>query len=222
MYLIVGLGNPENEYAHTRHNMGFDAINEVAEKNNINITKSKFKGLYETGIIQGKKVILLKPQTYMNLSGESVKEIIDFYHINPEEIIIIYDDIDTEKGNIRIRKKGGAGSHNGMKSVVECLKTTDFGRIRVGIGQPEFKSDMINYVIGKVPEEEQKILEPYFKSSYGVPPSQEQLMKMLMDEKICNFSLAEANDARKIVGKKQMSRIPELRDKVISRAANGA
>ena len=159
MYLIIGLGNPENEYANTRHNMGFDTINKLANKNNIEVNNNKFKGLYGTGIIQGKKVILLKPQTYMNLSGESVKEIVKFYHIKPEEIIIIYDDIDTEKGNIRIRKKGGPGSHNGMKSVVENLNTTDFGRIRVGIGKPENKRDMINYVIGKVPEEEQKILQ---------------------------------------------------------------
>ena len=159
MYLIVGLGNPENEYANTRHNMGFDTINKLAEKNNIEVNKNKFKGLYGTGIIHNQKVILLKPQTYMNLSGESVKEVIDFYHINSEEIIIIYDDIDTEKGNIRIRKKGGPGSHNGMKSVVENIQTTNFGRIRVGIGQPEYKNDMINYVIGKVPEEEREILQ---------------------------------------------------------------
>lgn len=159
MYLIVGLGNPENEYSNTRHNMGFDTINKLAKKNNIEINKNKFKGLYGTGIIQDKKVILLKPQTYMNLSGESIKEVIDFYHINPEEILIIYDDMDTEKGNIRIRKKGGPGSHNGMKSIVENLQTTDFGRIRVGIGQPEYKNDMINYVIGKIPEEEQKKLQ---------------------------------------------------------------
>lgn len=159
MYLIVGLGNPENEYANTRHNMGFDTINKLAKKNNIEINKNKHKGLYGTGIIQEQKVILLKPQTYMNLSGESVKEAIDFYHINPEEVIIIYDDIDTEKGNIRIRKKGGPGSHNGMKSIVESIQTTSFGRIRVGIGQPEYKNDMVNYVIGKISEEEQKILQ---------------------------------------------------------------
>lgn len=165
MYLIVGLGNPENEYANTRHNMGFDTINELAKKSNIEVNKNKFKGLYGTGIIQGKKVILLKPQTYMNLSGESVKEVLDFYHINPEETIIIYDDIDTEKGNIRIRKKGRPGSHNGMKSVVENLQTTNFERIRVGIGQPEYKNDMINYVIGKIPEEEQKILQEGVKKA---------------------------------------------------------
>ena len=159
MYLIVGLGNPESEYAHTRHNMGFDTINELAKNNNINITKTKFKALYETGIIQNEKVILLKPQTYMNLSGEAIKEARDFYNVKLEEIIVIYDDIDIEKGKIKLRKKGGPGSHNGMKSVVQELNTTDFIRIRVGIGQPEFKSDMINYVIGKVPEEEQKILQ---------------------------------------------------------------
>lgn len=106
MYLIVGLGNPENEYAKTRHNMGFDTINEIAKKYNINVTKSKFKGLYETTIIQGQKVILLKPQTYMNLSGDSIIEVMDYYDIEPEELIVIYDDIDTEKGKIRIRKKG--------------------------------------------------------------------------------------------------------------------
>ena len=157
--LIVGLGNPENEYAHTRHNMGFDTINQIAKNNNIQITKNKFKGLCESTIIQNQKVILLKPQTYMNLSGESVKEVAEFYNLKPEEIIVIYDDIDIEKGHIKIRKKGGAGSHNGMKSVVEELQSTDFARIRVGIGQPEFKSDMINYVIGKVPQEEQEILQ---------------------------------------------------------------
>ena len=159
MYLIVGLGNPENEYAHTRHNMGFDTINQIAKNNNIQITKNKFKGLCESTIIQNQKVILLKPQTYMNLSGESVKEVAEFYNLKPEEIIVIYDDIDIEQGHIKIRKKGGAGSHNGMKSVVEELQSTDFARIRVGIGQPEFKSDMINYVIGKVSQEEQEILQ---------------------------------------------------------------
>lgn len=159
MYLIVGLGNPENEYSHTRHNMGFDTINQIAKNNNIQITKNKFKGILENTIIQNQKVILLKPQTYMNLSGESVKEVAKFYNLKPEEIIVIYDDIDIEKGHIKIRKKGGAGSHNGMKSVVEELQSTDFARIRVGIGQPEFKSDMINYVIGKVPQEEQEILQ---------------------------------------------------------------
>ena len=160
MYLIVGLGNPENEYAHTRHNMGFDTINQIAKNNNIQITKNKFKGLCESTIIQNQKVILLKPQTYMNLSGESVKEVAEFYNLKPEEIIVIYDDIDIEKGHIKIRKKGGAGSHNGMKSVVQQLDSEKFTRIRVGIGEPLDKNEMIEYVIGKISsEEDQKRLD---------------------------------------------------------------
>ena len=185
MYLIVGLGNPEEEYANTRHNMGFDTINEIAKRNNITITKSKFKGLYETAIIQGKKVILLKPQTYMNLSGESIKEVVNFYNIEPKEIIVIYDDIDIEKGKIKLRKKGGAGSHNGMKSVVEELNTTDFARIRVGIGQPEFKSDMINYVIGKVPEDEQKILK---EGTHKAAEAVEEILKNGIDIAMNKFN----------------------------------
>lgn len=159
MYLIVGLGNPEEEYAKTRHNMGFDAINKLSQKYNIDVNKKKFKGLYGTGLIEGKKVILLKPQTYMNSSGDSIIEVMDYYGIETHELLVIYDDMDIEKGIMKIRKKGGPGSHNGMKSVVENLQTTDFARIRIGIGRPEHSNDKINFVIGKIPEEEQKILE---------------------------------------------------------------
>ena len=158
MYLIVGLGNPEKEYANTRHNIGFDTINEIAKRNNMNVTKTNFKGLYEIGTIQGEKTILLKPQTYMNLSGESVREIVNFYNIELDKLIVVYDDIDIEKGTIKIRKKGGPGNHNGMKSVTQELGTTEFIRIRVGIGQPEYKNDMINYVIGKISEQEKENL----------------------------------------------------------------
>ncbi len=165
MYLIVGLGNPEKEYSNTRHNMGFDTINEIAKKNNIEIEKKKFKGLYEIGTIEGEKVILLKPQTYMNLSGESIQEAVNFYNIENENTIIIYDDMDIEKGDIKIRKKGGAGSHNGMKSVIQELGTEEFIRIRIGIGKPEFKNDMINYVIGKVSKDEQEILQQGVKKA---------------------------------------------------------
>lgn len=154
MYLIVGLGNPEEEYSNTRHNMGFDTVNKIAKEYKIEINKNKFKGLYGTGIIENEKVILLKPQTYMNLSGESIVEAIKFYKIDIKKIIVIYDDIDVKPGKIKIRKKGGSGSHNGMKSVINCLGSQEFSRIRVGIGMPEHKNDMINYVIGKVPNEE--------------------------------------------------------------------
>ena len=159
MYLIVGLGNPEPEYSKTRHNMGFDVINKLSAKYEIEVKKEKFNGLFGSGVIEGKKVILLKPQTFMNASGECVEKFAKFYKIEAKDIITIFDDIDIETGTMKIRKKGGAGSHNGMKSVVEELQSTDFARIRVGIGQPEFKSDMINYVIGKVPQEEQEILQ---------------------------------------------------------------
>ena len=159
MFLIVGLGNPEEEYSNTRHNMGFDTINKLANEYNIKINKNKFKGLCGSGIIENEKVILLKPQTYMNSSGDSIIEVMDYYGIETNELIVIYDDMDIEKGIMKIRKKGGPGSHNGMKSVVENLQTTDFARIRIGIGRPEHANDKINFVIGKIPEEEQKILE---------------------------------------------------------------
>ena len=156
MFLIVGLGNPENEYANTRHNMGFDTINKLAKQYTIEINKHKFKGIYGTGMTENEKVILLKPQTYMNLSGESVIEAIQFYKIDLEDIIVIYDDMDVEPGKIKIRKKGGAGSHNGMKSVIQNLHSEEFTRIRVGIGTPENKEARIQYVIGNISSEEDK------------------------------------------------------------------
>ncbi len=159
MYLIIGLGNPEKDYSNTRHNMGFNTINKIAKQYEIEVIKTKFKGLYGSGIIEGEKVILLKPQTFMNLSGESVKEIIQFYKVDEEQIIVIYDDIDIEPGTIKIRKAGGPGTHNGMKSVVHELNTQNFKRVRVGIGSPIEKADLIEYVIGAIPEEEKEKLE---------------------------------------------------------------
>lgn len=159
MYLIVGLGNPEKDYSNTRHNMGFNTINKLAEQYEISITKNKFKGLYGVGSIEGEKVILLKPQTFMNLSGESIQEMIQFYKIELEQLIVIYDDIDIEPGIIKIRKTGGAGTHNGMKSVVKELNTQNFKRIRVGIGKPKEKENLIEYVLGAIPEEEKDKLD---------------------------------------------------------------
>lgn len=173
MYLIVGLGNPEEEYSNTRHNMGFNTINKLAKQYNIEINKSKFKSLYGNGIIEKEKVILLKPQTYMNLSGTAIKEVMDFYKINKEELIIIYDDIDIEPGIIKIRKKGGPGTHNGMKSVVNEIKTQDFTRVRVGIGMPSNKSDLINYVIGKLSKDDIEKLE------YGTTKAKDALIEII-------------------------------------------
>ena len=159
MYLIVGLGNPEDKYSNTRHNMGFDVINELSKECNIKVSKSKFDAFYGMGEINSKKVILIKPQTYMNLSGESIIKFKKFYKISNKNIIVIYDDIDLKLGDIRLKAKGSSGSHNGMKSVIENLKTQDFIRIRVGIGTPENKDDMINYVIGQIPKREREILD---------------------------------------------------------------
>ena len=154
MYLIIGLGNPEEEYSKTRHNMGFNTINKIAQKYNLEVIKSKFQGLYETVVIEGKKAILVKPQTYMNLSGNCVQEFVNFYKIQKEKIIVIYDDMDIEPGVIKIRKQGGPGGHNGMKSIIQMLGTEQFTRVRIGIGRPKHNGDEINYVIGATPEEE--------------------------------------------------------------------
>lgn len=159
MYLIIGLGNPEEEYSKTRHNMGFNAINKIAEKYEIEMKKTKFNGIYGSGNIEGEKVMLIKPQTYMNLSGKCVKEFLDFYKIEREKMIIIYDDMDVEPGKIKIRKQGSAGSHNGMKSIISEIQTQEFPRIRIGIGRPIHENDKINYVIGNIPEEEMEKLE---------------------------------------------------------------
>ena len=165
MYLIVGLGNPEEKYSNTRHNMGFDVINKLSKECDIKVSKSKFDALYGMGEINGKKVILVKPQTYMNLSGESIIKYKKFYKISNKNIIVIYDDIDLKLGDIRLKAKGSSGSHNGMKSVVENLNTQDFIRVRVGIGAPEHKEDMINYVIGQIPKREREILDVSIKKA---------------------------------------------------------
>lgn len=166
MYLVIGLGNPESDYSKTRHNMGFDVINEMASDLGIDIAKKKFSGLYEKCSFEGKNIIFLKPQTFMNLSGECVKEFVEYYKIDLNDIYVIYDDVDLEPGEIRIRKKGSSGGHNGMKSIIKCLGSQDFVRIRVGIGKPQNeKMDMIEYVIGHVPENEMKRLyEGVFKA----------------------------------------------------------
>lgn len=159
MYLIIGLGNPEKDYANTRHNMGFNVINKLSERFGIDVNKNKFKGLYGSGNVDGEKVFLLKPQTFMNLSGESVQEIVNFFKIPLENILVIYDDIDLEPGVIRIRKSGGPGTHNGMKSVVHFLNSQNFARVRVGIGKPDDSEDLIQYVIGAIDEVDEEKLE---------------------------------------------------------------
>lgn len=156
MYIIAGLGNPGSKYENTRHNMGFKAIDAMASKFGIDVNRAKFKGLIGEGRIGSEKVILLKPQTYMNLSGQSVREIMNFYKIPEENLIVIYDDFDLPIGSIRVRKSGGPGTHNGMKSVVQELGSRKFPRVRVGIGSSD--GSTIQFVIGKVGKDEQQIL----------------------------------------------------------------
>lgn len=152
MYLIAGLGNPGREYEKTRHNVGFTALDYLAYKTNINISKIKFKGIYGDGMIAGEKCILLKPQTFMNLSGESVREASEYFKIEPSKIIILYDDVDIAPGRVRIRPKGSAGGHNGIKSIIYQLACEDFIRVRFGVGKAEY--DMVDHVLGKFSEED--------------------------------------------------------------------
>ncbi|WP_100400542.1 aminoacyl-tRNA hydrolase [Bacillus sp. FJAT-44742] len=165
MKLIVGLGNPGAKYKETRHNVGFEAIDIVAEKLSISLDQSKFKGVYGTGVQGGEKVFLLKPLTFMNLSGESVKPLLDYFSIKPEDVLVIYDDLDLEPGSLRLRQKGGHGGHNGMKSLINHLGTKDFKRIRIGVGRPEAGASITSHVLGKFPPEEKEAVKEAIEKS---------------------------------------------------------
>jgi len=163
MFLIVGLGNPGKEYEDTRHNIGFKVVDNIAKEYNIEINRQKFKGIYGEGFIEGEKVILLKPTTFMNLSGESVRAVVDFYNLDNDKILVIYDDISLEVGTLRIREKGSAGGHNGIKSIIAHLGSDVFSRIKVGVGQPN--GDLIKYVLGKFTKEEVVVLSETIEAS---------------------------------------------------------
>ena len=157
MYIIVGLGNPGKQYEHTRHNVGFDTIDVLAERYRISVDAQKYRALYGKGMIEGNKVILAKPQTYMNLSGESVRELIDFYKIDEaEELIVIYDDISLEPGQLRLRAKGSAGGHNGIKNIIAHLGGQEFKRIKVGVGEKPKGYDLADYVLSRFSKEERQ------------------------------------------------------------------
>lgn len=164
MNVIVGLGNPGKKYEQTKHNIGFITLDNLAEKNQIKISKIKHKSLVGEGIISGKKVLLVKPQTFMNLSGNSVREIVNYYDIPMENLIVIYDDIDIPLGSLRIRKKGSAGTHNGMRSIIYDLESDQFPRVRIGIGN-ERKGNLAGYVIGKFQKEHIRIMEDAVKNA---------------------------------------------------------
>lgn len=164
MFLIVGLGNPTREYEKTRHNVGFDAIDELIDRENIPQAGIQSKAMIGKGIIGGQKVMLAKPLTYMNLSGEAVRGLVDYYKIDPEEeLIVLYDDIDLDPGKLRIRKSGSAGGHNGMKNIIQHLGTQKFCRIRIGIGAKPNGWDLADYVLGRFNTEERKEVDDAIK-----------------------------------------------------------
>ena len=159
MYVIAGLGNPGREYEGTRHNVGFMTLDALADKYNIDVREKAFKGLIGKGVIEGNKVILVKPQTYMNLSGECIRQVMDYYKVDPSEFIVIYDDISLGVGQIRIRAKGSAGGHNGIKNIIAHLGGQVFPRIKVGVGEKPPKWDLADYVLGHFSKEEQEQME---------------------------------------------------------------
>ncbi len=166
MYLVAGLGNPGRQYDMTRHNIGFVVIDYLADKLGIKVKKLKFKAIYGEGTIGSEKVILAKPQTYMNLSGESVREFANFYKIPNENIIIIHDDISLSAGRLRIREKGSAGGHNGLKSIIYQLSSDEFVRIKIGVGAPQNKDyELADYVLGRFTKEEIPVLEESIKKA---------------------------------------------------------
>ncbi len=158
MKIIVGLGNPTKEYAGTRHNVGFSVIYNISDAYDIPVETKKHKALIGKGVIEGEKVVLAMPQTYMNLSGESVRELMDFYKCDLSDLIVIYDDISLDVGKLRIRVKGSAGGHNGVKNIIAHLGTQEFTRIKVGVGEKPAKMDLADYVLGRFSKEEQPVI----------------------------------------------------------------
>lgn len=166
MYVVVGLGNPGKQYDKTRHNVGFDVIDILAKEYGISVTKIKHKALIGEGRIGSEKVLLVKPQTYMNLSGETLIDIYKYYKVDLSNIIVIYDDIDLDVGKIRIRKKGSGGTHNGMRSIVKCLGSTEFSRVRVGVSKPMPGQDLADFVLSRFRKEESIDLENGLEKAY--------------------------------------------------------
>ncbi len=162
MFLIVGLGNPGVEYAATRHNIGFDMITYLSDKYNIPVNSREGKALVGKGILAGEKVMLAQPQTYMNLSGESVRALMDYYKIDIEDLLVIYDDISLDVGQIRMRGKGSAGGHNGLKSIIQHTGTQEFARIKIGVGQKPEGGDLVKHVLGRFSREEDGMFRDVF------------------------------------------------------------
>lgn len=166
MYIIVGLGNPDRQYQATRHNIGFDVITRICDETGISLNIRKHKALLGKGMLCGQKVLLVQPMTYMNLSGECIRELVDYYKIDPkEELIVIYDDISLEPGQLRIRKKGSAGGHNGIKNIIAMLGTQEFQRIKIGVGEKPKDWDLVDWVLGRFPSEQEPIIREALKNA---------------------------------------------------------
>ena len=166
MFVIVGLGNPGKKYENTRHNAGFIAIDALADKYGIRIEEKKHKALCGTGVIEGVKVLLVKPQTYMNLSGESVRGLVDYYKVDIEtELLVIFDDVSLDVGQLRIRKKGSAGGHNGIKSIIQHLGSNIFQRIKVGVGEKPKEYQLADYVLGHFSKSEREVMEEGYRNA---------------------------------------------------------
>ena len=186
MFIIAGLGNPTLQYEGTRHNAGFDVIDTLAGKYNISVDGRKNRALIGKGIIEGKKVILAKPQTYMNLSGESLGGLVDYYKVDEEsEFLVVYDDISLDVGRLRIRKKGSAGGHNGMKNIISHLGTEVFPRIKVGVGEKPKKYDLADYVLSRFSKEERAIMEEGYQKAVEAV---EMILRGEMDEAMNKFN----------------------------------
>ena len=177
MKIIIGLGNPTEKYQGTRHNVGFSAIYNISDKFDIKVDTKKHKALIGKGIIGGEKVILAMPMTYMNLSGESVRELVDYYKCDPDDIIVIYDDISLDVGKLRIRTKGSAGGHNGIKNIIYLSGSNEFPRIKIGMGQKPEGWDLADWVLSKYSDEELKVLSPAFDNTADA-------LKLIMDGRI--------------------------------------
>lgn len=191
MYIIVGLGNPGKQYEHTRHNVGFEVIDILADRIGICIEEKKHKALCGRGILEGQKVVLVKPQTFMNLSGESVRAIFDFYKVESKDIIIVYDDVSLEPGQLRIRGKGSAGGHNGIKNIIVHLGTQEFPRVKVGVGEKPKGMDLADYVLSRFSKEEQDTMEEAFHEAANAVA---MMVKQDIDSAMNHFNMKKKTE----------------------------
>ncbi len=165
-YIIAGLGNPGSEYESTRHNVGFCAMDHIADKLSVKVNRSKFHSLTADAMLHGHRVLLMKPQLFMNRSGEAIRDAAAFYKIPPENVVIIYDDISLEVGKMRIRRKGSDGGHNGIKDIIYHLQSQDFPRIKIGVGNPASGAELVGWLLGEIPRADREKLEGCLKNSY--------------------------------------------------------